>query len=267
MFCSQHPSNCQFHFQPGFSTETALPSIVNSWFSSLDHKNAICGVFVDLTKVFDSVPHRPLLDSLPSLDLPPLLLFWLHSFLQGHTQQVIINGSISSKSQVTSGVPQVSILGPLLFIIYINDIAKLSLLSSATLTLYANVILLLQEISSPTSMSTVQSDINLISSWITSHHLTINSKKNKYMIVSRKSSSFLTSLFPLFLDGFQLEQVNSFKYLVIIITLNLSWSPHIQLLHPKAHQTIGTIYCNFYKHASLHNFLTLSLSCNSLFLY
>ena len=106
MFCSQHPSNCQFHFQPGFSTETALPSIVNSWFSSLDHKNAICGVFVDLTKVFDSVPHRPLLDSLPSLDLPPLLLFWLHSFLQGHTQQVIINGSISSKSQVTSGVPK-----------------------------------------------------------------------------------------------------------------------------------------------------------------
>ena len=117
---------------------------------------------------------------------------------------------------------QDSILRPLLLIIYINDIAKLPLLSSATLTLYADDILLSQEISSPTSMFTVQSNINLISSWITSRHLTINSKKNKYMIVSRKSPSFLTSLSPLFLNGSQLERVNSFKYLGVIITSNLS---------------------------------------------
>ena len=86
------------------------------------------------------------------------------------TQQVIINGSLSSKSQVTSGVPQGSILRPLLFIIYINDIAKLPLLSSVTLTLYADDILLSQEISSPTSMSSVQSNINLIALWISSRH-------------------------------------------------------------------------------------------------
>ena len=172
-------SNCHFGFRPGFSTETAILSTINSWFSSLDYKNAVCAVFFDLTKAFDSIPHKPLLDSLSLLNLPPLLLSWLHSYLQGHTQQVIINVSLSSKSQVTSGVPKDSILGPPLFIIYINDIAKLSLLSSATLTLYADDILLSQEISSTTSMSTVQSNINLITLWITSHHFTINSKINK----------------------------------------------------------------------------------------
>ena len=106
-------------------------------------------------------------------------------------------------------------------------------------------------------MSTVQSNIKLISSWITSHHLTINSKKNKYMIISRKSPSFLTSLSPLVLNGSQLEQVNSFKYLGVIITSNLSWTSHIQYVHSTARQTIGIIYHNFYKHASPRTLLTL----------
>ena len=74
-FCFAHKilSNCQFGFWPGFSTETAILSTVNSWFSSLDCKNAVCAVFFDLTKAFNSVPHKPLLDSLSLLDLPPLL--------------------------------------------------------------------------------------------------------------------------------------------------------------------------------------------------
>ena len=136
---------------------------------------------------FLSMKHLTL--SFTSLYLTPylcltFLLSCLHSYLQGCAQQVIINGSLSSKSQVISGVLQGSILGPLLFIIYINDIAKLSLLSSDTLTPYTDDILLSQKISSPTLMSTVQSNTNLISLWITSHHLTINSKKTKYMIVS-----------------------------------------------------------------------------------
>ena len=83
-----------------------------------------------------NIPHKPLLDFLSFLGLPPFFLSWLHSYLQDHTKQVIINGSLSSKSQVTSGVPQGSILRPLLFIIYINNIAKLSLLFSHPHSLY-----------------------------------------------------------------------------------------------------------------------------------
>ena len=104
-------------------------------------------------------------------------------------------------------------------------------------------------------------------------------KKTKYMIVSCKPPSFLTSLSPLFLDSSQLERVNSFKYIGIIITSNLSWSHftsnmsagiiitsnlswslHIQYVHTKARQTIGIIYHNFYKHASPHTLISLCIA-------
>ena len=105
-FCSYHNllSNNQFCFRPGFSTETPLLSNVNSWLSSLDSNKPVCAVFFDLTKAFDSVPHRPLLDSLSSLNIPPILVSWFHSYLQGRTQQVVIVGSHSSKSHVIFGV-------------------------------------------------------------------------------------------------------------------------------------------------------------------
>ena len=84
-------------------------------------------------------------------------------------------------------------------------------------------------------MSSIQSNINLISSWITSQ-LQIN----EYTIISRKSPSFLTSLSPLFLNGSQLERVNSFQYLGVIITSNLPWSSHIQSVHSKLVKPLGS---------------------------
>ena len=115
--------------------------------------------------------------STPYLRSTFLLFFCLGSIVIYKAIFNILNGSLSSKSQVTSDVPQSPILLPLLLIIYINDIAKLYLLSSTTLTLYADDILISQEISSPTSLSTVQSNINLITLWISICHLTINSQK------------------------------------------------------------------------------------------
>ena len=85
-------SNSQYGFHPGFSTETALISVVNSWFSALDSHKSVCAVFFDLSKAFDSVPHKPLLDTLSSLNIPSHLLLWFNSYLSYRTQQVIVNG-------------------------------------------------------------------------------------------------------------------------------------------------------------------------------
>ena len=92
---------------------------------------------------------------------------------------------------------------------------------------------------------------------ISSHHLTINSLKTKYMIISRKSPTFLASLLPLCLNNSQLDLVTSLKYLGIIISSNLSWSLHIQSICSKARQIIGVIYRSFYQHASPQTLFTL----------
>ena len=255
-FCLSHKllTDSQFGFRPGFSTETALLSILHSWHTSLDSNNSVCSVFY-LTKAFDSVPHKPLFDCLSAIDLPTALLIWLNNYLFDCSQQVVVNGSTSSKS-----VPQGSILGPLLFIIYINDLTILPLSSSSKLILYVDDILLSSVISSPPSMSAVQSDIDLIFSWLSSRFLSINLNKTKYMIVSRKSASFSLSLTPLYVDHSRLELVNSVKYLGVIISSNLSWSAHIRSVCSKSRQLIGVIFRHFYRSSSPQSLLKMYIA-------
>ena len=115
-FCTQHNllSNSQYGFRSGFSTVCALLSVTNDWFSLLDSHNSVCAVFFDLRKAFDSVPHQLLLDTLSSSGIPPHLFLWLRNYLSNRSQKVVVHGSSSHTSHVLSGVPQGSILGPLL---------------------------------------------------------------------------------------------------------------------------------------------------------
>ena len=170
-FCTtnQFLSESQFGFCPGRSTELALLSITHSWLSSLDSHNSICATFFDLRKAFNSVPHQLVMLTLSSIGLPSHLTSGLHS---NRSQQVILNGSASSHA--SSIVPQGSILGPLLFIIYINSLSDISLSPSSKLILYADDILFSHHCNSPSDISLIQSDIDAISSWVSSHHLTVN---------------------------------------------------------------------------------------------
>ena len=213
-------------------------SILHSWHSSLDSNNSICSVFFDLT---DSVPHKHLLDCLSAIDLPSSLLIWLNNYL------------FDRKSQVSSSVPQGSILAPP-FIIYINDLTILPLSSSSKQILYADDILLSSVISSPSSMYDVQSDIDLIFSWLSSRFLSINLNKTKYMMVSCKSASFSH------LNHSRLQLVDSLKYVGVIISSNLSWSAHICSVGPKSKQLIGVISCHFYRNFSPQSFLKMYIA-------
>ena len=251
-FCTHHHliSNSQFGFRPGFSTLSALLSVTHKWFSLLDSHNSVCAVFFDLRKAFDSVPHQPLLDTLSSTGIPPHLIIWLRNYLRNRSQQVVLNGSSSHKSHVLSGVPQGSILGPLLFIIFINGLCNVTLSPTARLIMYADDILLFQPYNSISDISLIQSNIDSVSSWISSRSLTVNSSKTKYMFLSLRSSSCFASLPSLCLNGSPLERVYSFKYLGVIISSNLSWSPHIQSICCKSRKLIGLLFRHFYSHSS-----------------
>ena len=113
---SCHPiSESQWGFQVGKSTVSALLATTHDWLQHLEAGQDVCAVFFDLKKAFDSVPHRSLLDKLKLLNLHLVLIRWICSYLMGRAQSVVIDGELSEPIHVLSGVPQGSVLGPLLF--------------------------------------------------------------------------------------------------------------------------------------------------------
>ena len=261
-FCISHNliSPRQFGFLPQRSTVSALLFSTHSILSLLESCQSVCGIFLDLRKAFDSVPHQPLIDLLASHDLPPHLLNWLHSYLLNRSQRVVVRGSTSSPLPASSGVPQGSILGPLLFILYINGLTNLPLSPLTQSVFYADDIFLFRPISSPADLTLLQADLDSISSWLSTHFLHLNPSKSMYMFFSRKSPSLFNQFPPLTISLLPIERVSSFKYLGVLLTPSLSWSPHISSICKKARKILGLIFRHFYRHSSPVTILDLYTS-------
>ena len=156
--------------------------------------------FLDLSKAFDKLPHVPLLEKLQDLSVHPVLLRWIENYLFNRVQYVVVNGECSSLSPVVSGVPQGSVLGPLLFLIYINDVT-MQPCSACSISLYADDILLYLEVSSMSDFSIAQKNVGEVASWINKHHMSLNAKKCKFMVVSRKTSKWWSDVQLMLLDS------------------------------------------------------------------
>ena len=187
------------------------------------------------------MPHQPLLDKLRRLGLDPHITTWIHNYLAERYQKVVLNGECSQVSHVVSGVPQGSILGPLLFLIYIDDITDIALSPESKLVLYADDILLYRIISSRSDFNLLQNDIDAISNWASSNFMAFNESMCKLMQILHKRNP-TTPISPLLLNGLQLETVPSFKYLGVLISSDLSWSQHIESVCSKARKILGLIY-------------------------
>ena len=181
--------------------------------------------FFDVSKAFDTVPHVPLLETLQNQNVNEYLLRWIKSYLLNRSQYVAVEGHDSSTLPVVSGVPQGSVLGPLLFISYINDVTSV-VSSESELNLFADDIALYRIIKSPADYDQLQIDIDSVSSFISGKHLKFNARKCRQMLVSRKTKYSLTQP-PLTVDGTPLTVVTEYKYLGVTIVSDLSWSSHI----------------------------------------
>ena len=220
--------------------------MTEKWLSALEHGKEVCAVFFDYRKAFDSVPHLPLLKKLENLGFNDHILHWIISgYLTSRSQTVVVNGESSLPAPVISGVPQGSVLGPLLFLIYINDLTEINLRDGAKITLYADDVLLFRVINSPEDFDRLQNDIDEVGNWSSINFLTLNRDKCKYMIVSRRKTVSTPSS-PLLLEGHSLERVEMFKYLGVLLSHDLSWGEHVQAICSKARKILGLLYRRFY---------------------
>ena len=232
-------SNQQFGFRSGFSSQEALLTVTNDWHNLLASNRQATAVFFDIRKAFDSVPHHHILTSLSTFGVSGPLLAWISNYLTDRKQRVVLAGASSSLTQVTSGVPQGSILGPLLFICFMNTISHLPLSVGSKLVLYADDIVLYRPTNSTQDIDSLQRDIQLIVDWTKDHGLTLNSSKTTVLPFTRSPKPIPVNLL---LDNQPLPTVSSHKYLGVTISSDLSWTQHIRNTTKAVKRQIGTLH-------------------------
>ena len=157
----QLPSN-QWGFHSKRSTVSALVSVTYDWISVLENGDEVGAVFLDYCKPFDSVPHMPLIAKLQKMCFNPLIVEWITDYLRQRVQYVVVNGKSSNVTAVSSGVPQGSVLGPILFIIYVNDLLNIDVRTGNKIHLYADDVLLYKTISSTSDYEDLQRSMSTI---------------------------------------------------------------------------------------------------------
>ena len=191
-------------------------------------------IFLDFSKAFDSVPHHLLLHKLQAFGFSSTLLNWLNHYLHRRSQSVIIERKVSPSLPVKSGVPQGSILGPLLFVLYVNDICEVC---SSPISLYADDAKIYRRIITINDVLILQSDLDALFAWSQLWKLSFNIKKCLQLSICRS----LKVSYVYMLDHNALERVDTINDLGVTVTSNLSWSKNIKSISAKANCLLGMI--------------------------
>ncbi len=165
-------------------------------------------------------------------------LGWINGFLSDRSQRVVLEGQTSNTEQVTSGVPQGSVLGPVLFLLYINDLPNAL---SSNVRLFADDSIVYREIATQADCDTLQQDLNKLTEWEKTWLMEFNASKCETLTVTRKR---LPIVHNYTLHGETLKRVTSTKYLGVTITSDLNWNKHIGTITRGANQTLGFIKRN-----------------------
>ena len=220
----------QSGFVPGDSTVNQLVDIYNTFCHSLDQGKEVRAVFCDISKAFDRVWHRGLLYKLESAGISGSLLLWFKDYLNDRKQRVVLPGSASSWAFIKAGVPQGSILGPLLFLIYINDIVDDI---HSCIRLFADDTSLYIIVDNPISAADeLNADLAKIHAWAVRWLVSFNPAKSESMILSRKHNKPFHPL--LSMNQNLINNVNSHKHLGLTFSQDCSWHDHLELVKTKA---------------------------------
>ncbi len=227
----------QSGFRRGDSTTNQLVYIYNDICKALDDGKEIRVVFCDISKAFDRVWHRGLLTKLSSIGIDGALHKWFSSYLSSRQQRVVIHNSHSNWKKINAGVPQGSILGPLLFLIYINDIVNEI---NSNIRLFADDTSLYFIVDEPNIASRIlNDDLDKIHNWSENWLVNFNPNKTETMLISRKQNRRIHP--PLYMNGTVIKQVDTHKHLGITFSETGKWHPHISSILTRAWQRIGML--------------------------
>lgn len=262
-------SSSQFGFRHGYSTEMALIHLTDQIKKLIDEGCLVASIFIDLTKAFDSINHNILFTKLESIGICGPALSLLKSYLHNRVQVVSISNVYSRQRTTNIGVPQGSILGPLLFLIYINDLPKC--LSSSQCILYADDTTIFTSHKDISSLVTIlNTDLESIFKWCNTNMLSINASKTKFVVFTSHQRN-VTSAPNITFGPHSISPCSFSSFLGILLDCNLKYQRHIAHIKKKlaygirvlvktrpyfSRSTLLSLY-----HSFVHSHFTYGITC------
>ena len=230
----------QFGFRPKLSTATASAQFTDQPLLGMDNGTITGVVFLDLVKAFDTVNHSILSRKLSNFGVDETVQNWFDSFLFNRSQVTCCANAQSVPNTVSVGVAQGSILGPLMFITYMNDLPNV--LEFCNIALYADDTVLYFFSKLITKIeSKLNSDVRHVCDWLKHNQLTLNIKKSQFMLIGSNARLSRIDSIIISVDGKLLEEAQCFPYLGLVINKNLTWEDHVDHMHNKINQKLGLL--------------------------
>ena len=228
----------QSGFQPGKSTVTQLIEVYHHFCKAVDSNKEMRVIFLDITKAFDKVWHKGIIYKLRKCGINGRLLLWFQDYLSNRMQRVVINGQHSNWKTIDAGVPQGSVLGPLLFLLYINDIVQS--VRHCNIRLFADDTCIFIEVNDRHEAAAfLNADLSKIHEWSTKWLIKFAPTKTKSLIISNKKDFNQNP--PVFLNNQIIEEVKSHTYLGVTFSRKLRWSEHINTVYFKAKKRLNLL--------------------------
>jgi hypothetical protein len=237
-------SDSQFGFRRGRSCEMALLSLYERIVNSIDSKRFSVGIFIDIRKAFDCVPRQQLVRKLSIYGFSKSACSLILSFLTDRTQQTVVNSTSSSTLPVNCGLPQGTVLGPVLFVLYVNDLLEyLRNKTSLCPTAFADDTNLFHSNDDvDNAIQTINIDLVFLVDWFTRNRLVLNADKTQYMVFQPPQSAKKFPNNSLMIGNVPLVEASNVKCLGVTLSSNLSWKPHVDNICSKLSYVVAVLY-------------------------
>jgi hypothetical protein len=230
----------QHGFLSGRSTSTNLLESINDWTIAIKNKKSVIVAYIDYSKAFDTVSHRKLLNKLAAYGISGCLLAWIAGFLSNRTQQTRVGSTLSNIANLISGVVQGSVIGPLLFLLFINDVVDLFTDDRCACKLYADDLKIYTNIELNDDASVLQSKLDELYKWSEQWQLSISNKKTNIMLISLHNNA--SNDFRFYIGGSPVNTVDKMKDLGVTVDSRLRFTMHINQIVARAFVRANLLY-------------------------